>query len=157
MRLGRRQWSLLTVALAVFVAGHWYGLVSLLMSVSGSSLSTVAAAGCVAAALWPVFIARCKQSTATAVGVGWKVWNIVDRLVLAIFKLPECSRDIRLAVQEIRNVGHTLKSIKAKIAFLPGDYRPPSDVGGLDNAGGLLEDKSTRIKHLVACEVQSFR
>lgn len=138
--LGRTQWGLLTLALAIFMAGHWRALVSLLVSVSRSSVCTVAAAGCVAAALWPVVTARCQQSTASAVGLGWQVWSIVDGLILAIFKLPECARDIKHAVQEIREVGHTLKSIKAKIAFLPGEFRPPADVAGLDNADGLVED-----------------
>ncbi len=143
MKLGRTQWGLLTLASAIFIAGHWRAVVSLLTSVSGSSLSTAAAAGCIAAALWPVVTARCKQSTATAVGVGWQVWSIVDGLILAIFKLPECAKDIKHAVQEIREVGHTLKSIKAKIAFLPGDFKPPPGVAGLDNADGFTEDRRT--------------
>ncbi len=76
--------------------------------------------------------------------LGWQVWSVVDSLILAIFKLPECSRDIKLAVQEIREVCNTLKSIKAKIAFLPGDFRPPPEVNGLDHENGLLGELGTQ-------------
>lgn len=136
--LGRRQWGLLTLAAVIFVAGHWQRITGLLLSVSGSSLSSAAAAACVAAALWPAASLQWRETTSSAINLGWQMWSVVDSLILAIFKLPECSRDIKLAVQEIREVCHTLKAIKAKIAFLPGDFRPPVCVDGLDHENGLL-------------------
>ena len=56
-------------------------------------------------------------------------WDLVESLVHAILKLPECARDIRLALNEIREVVNQLRVINSKIRFLPvaaqGDGQGP--------------------------------
>lgn len=116
------------LAIAIFMAGHWQHFLNLLLYISPASMSSAAAAACVAAALWPAVAAKQRECKLSVSSMGQQVWAVVEGLILAIFKLPECARDINLAVQEIRDVSHTLKCIRAKIAFLPGT---PKDENGV--------------------------
>ena len=45
---------------------------------------------------------------------------LVKTVLASVLKLPEVSRNIKLALVELQEVDYTLKNIHAKIKFLPG-------------------------------------
>ena len=47
---------------------------------------------------------------------------LVMSVISAILQLPECSKNIKLALGSLQEVDYTLKNIHAKIRFLPGTW-----------------------------------
>jgi hypothetical protein len=127
-RSRQRQYGLLMVAVLFAAAGHWEWIVSILMSLSIQLMCTWAAVACVAAALWPDIKTALRCYSTTLRLVTNQIHAVVHGLITAVLRLPECARDIHLVLHEIRDVCHTLKCIRAKVAFLPGQ---PKDSNGL--------------------------
>lgn len=118
-----RQYGLFILAAAFAVVGQWRLILDVLLLLSPSALSTVAAVACLAVALWPYMVAITSRWAAKTRVMACQLWEVVCALVSAILRLPDCARDIRLALYELEDVCHTLKCIQAKVNFLPGQPR----------------------------------
>ena len=111
---------MLLLAAVIFVAGHGQAFLLALASLSPATLSTVAATALVAAALWSEAAERVRRRSKQALWAARQAWDVVEALVAAVLKLPDCARDINVVLHEMREVNFELKVIRSKIRFLPG-------------------------------------
>ncbi len=132
-----KRWKAIALGITIFMAGHWQHVVTLVLSMSISFWTSAAAAVCVVSAFWPSAIELSRQSTAAVISMVWQAWDLMGSLIRII---QECARDLKLTLQEIEEVNHTLKCLNAKFGFLPGEFRPP------ENAEALKRDKQFNLQ-----------
>ena len=122
-----RRNALLTLAAAILLFGHFEVVLRAALSVSLPTLSTIAAVALLVTALGSEAVERGRYRSKQLRWACQQGWELAERLIYAILKLPDCARDINLALQEIREVNFELKVIRSKIRFLPGQ---PKDANG---------------------------
>ena len=119
--------------------GHFELVLRAMISMSLPTLSTVAAVLFLVVALWSEAAERIRHRSQQLHWACQQAWELAERLIYAILKLPDCARDIHLALQEIREVNFELKVIRSKIRFLPGQ---PKDANG-----DVIEPIPRRVSH----------
>jgi hypothetical protein len=134
-----RRNGLLILAATIFMIGHFELILRAMLSVSLPTLSTAAAVLFLVVALWSEAAERIRHRSQQLRWACQQTWELAERLIYAILKLPDCARDIHLALQEIREVNFELKVIRSKIRFLPGQ---PKDANG-----DVIEPIPRRVSH----------